>query len=63
MNIDISTIEEVYRRMSDEDLASVQGDPEKIGWAIAVMCTAGLALPFYLARRRSARRRTVTTYR
>jgi hypothetical protein len=39
------------------------GQPERIAWAIAVMCTLGLALPFYLARKRTLRRTTVTRYR
>ena len=39
------------------------GQPEKLAWAVAVMCTLGLALPFYLARKRKLRRTTVTRYR
>lgn len=39
------------------------GAAERIGWAIAVMCTLGLALPFYWARKRKLRRTTVTTWR
>lgn len=48
------------------EAVTTRGDmsqPEKVAWALAVMCTFGLALPFYLARRRSLRRVTVTRYR
>lgn len=51
---------------SSREAVSVRGEmgqPEKIAWAVAVMCTLGLALPFYLAKKRKLRRTTVTRYR